>query len=322
MKALLKLWFGIVVVGTSAGCTHVSPPRLTSTERLQARQELNRWSAGEIVHYQSSDGKVPLRARLYRARGATKAVIIGLHGLETHSLWFAPLAQELNRSGIAVLAIDRRGSGLNAGASGKGQMGPGETYRMWLDDLSAATRVGARFSPRVYVLGNSWGGNPVVAWAELPEASKLARGVILLTPGLAARKPNLLQQLDILVSPDQRLLGTCLGVKDYSRQRSTWGLLEEDTHATRDVLARFFRETKSMRDEALRHLPKVELPVMVIYAGRDELMINCKIQQRLKQGLPKSLLRESTLSDNWHLVLIENTTGVARQILYWTAMPN
>src|SRR5437016_4809483 len=130
--------------------------------------------------------------------------------------------------------MDRRGSGLNAGIGKAGQMAPNESYDLWLNDISAAVEEASSLGVSVYVLGNSWGGNPVLAWSESNKTRGFVRGAILLTPGLAARKPNILQKIEILFSPDSRLLGTCLSVKDYSRRHSTWALLEEDTQITRE----------------------------------------------------------------------------------------
>jgi hypothetical protein len=90
-----------------------------------AQVELQRWPTGRIVSYTGAEG-ARLRARLYRPRGKMTAVIVALHGMETHGRWFAPLALDLNAKGIGVLAMDRRGSGINAGAGGVGQMGRAE----------------------------------------------------------------------------------------------------------------------------------------------------------------------------------------------------
>jgi len=125
------------------------------------------------------------------------AVIVALHGMETHGKWFAPLALDLNKKGVGVLAMDRRGSGLNAGIGGIGQMALNENYDLWLNDISASVGEASNLGVSVYVLGNSWAGNPVLAWSQGDHA-QLARGAILLTPGLVARKPNVIQKIEIL----------------------------------------------------------------------------------------------------------------------------
>jgi alpha-beta hydrolase superfamily lysophospholipase len=84
-----------------------------------------------------------------------KAVVVALHGIETNSKWYAPLAEALTFKSIAVLAIDRRGSGLNAGFAGIGQMGPKETYNLWLQDIATAIKFAANYRIPVYLLGNS-----------------------------------------------------------------------------------------------------------------------------------------------------------------------
>src|SRR3989338_7542176 len=40
-------------------------------------------------------------------------ILIHLHGVESHSEWFSPVAEQLNRIGYTVYAVDRRGCGKN-----------------------------------------------------------------------------------------------------------------------------------------------------------------------------------------------------------------
>jgi lysophospholipase len=296
-----------------SGCTHAGRPDLTSDERVEARKQLNQWPDGRIVDYQSSDG-VKLHARLYGADPAS-AVIVALHGIETNSRWYALLAAKLTPGGVSVLAIDRRGSGLNATLGGIGQMGPKESYNQWLQDIGAAMSFAATFNRPLYLMGNSWGGNPVLAWSAAARSPKGFRGTILLTPGLISRKPTFWQQLTILFSPDSALLGTCLSVKDYSQHRSTWALLEGDPSLTHDVSARFFKQTKQLREEAINHLARVNAPILLLLAGKDELMKNEAMTSALTKGVPAPFLRVVTLPDDYHLVLVEHPKEVAAEIL-------
>jgi alpha-beta hydrolase superfamily lysophospholipase len=193
-------------------------------------------------------------------------------------------------------------------------MGPKEKYNVWLQDISAAIKIAANYRIPVYLLGNSWGGNPVLAWTVSMQAAKNFRGTILLTPGLSARKPTFCQQLTILLSPDSALLGTCLSVRDYSERRSTWALLEEDPVLTHQVSARFFKQTRLMRQNALHHLPQVKTPILLILAGKDELMKNEVMTTDLRKGIPPASLKIVTLPDDYHLVLAERPKEVATEI--------
>jgi predicted alpha/beta-fold hydrolase len=154
----------LICAAILAACTHSSVPSLTSEERLAAQNELARWESGQIVVYTSADEK-KLRARLYPPAATLRAMIVALHGLETYGRWFAPLAAELNKKGIGVFAMDRRGSGLNKGVGAAGQNGPVDDYHLWLSDISTAAEQASRFGAPVYVMGNSWGG--ILSWRGL-----------------------------------------------------------------------------------------------------------------------------------------------------------
>lgn len=317
--SLTLTWLFLSGIALVTGCTHAGKPYLTTEERAAAHRELASWPEGKVCTYPGDDN-VKLRARFYGPADSLRGVVVALHGLETNSKWYAPLAKELAKRGIAVLAIDRRGNGLNANLGQIGQMGPRETYQLWLRDIGAAMTFAARFRAPMYLLGNSWGGNPALAWSDGMPAPKGFRATILLTPGLASYKPTFWQQLTILVSPDQALLGTCLSTKDYSERRSTWALLEEDPSLTHEVSARFFKQTQQMRQNALGDLSRIRAPLLLILAGKDELMKNGVIQAALNKGTPAGSLRTVTLANDYHLVLLEHPREVAQTIAAFAAV--
>jgi alpha-beta hydrolase superfamily lysophospholipase len=105
-----------------------------------------------------------LRGRLWRAPSQPRGVILCLHGVQTHSAWFAPLARELNREGWTVFAPDRRGSGLNSEPHFR--RGHTTGTRELLGDLRAhlvEARSLAQGRP-VILLGTSWGSNLATAY--------------------------------------------------------------------------------------------------------------------------------------------------------------
>jgi alpha-beta hydrolase superfamily lysophospholipase len=301
-------------------CTNAPRESLSDSERATARATLSQWEEGTIASYTAKDGAL-LRARVYAPAGRRTAVVVAVHGLQTHSRWYAPLAGALGRSGIAVFAIDRRGSGLNKTPDNPGQLTSQQDYSLWLDDISSAIHEASRRynDAPVYLVGNSWGGNPVLAWAVRAGQTKAVRGVILLTPGLSARKPTFLQKLTIAFSPGDRLLGTCLAVTDYSRKHETWALLEEDPHLTRTVSSRFFKQSDKMRSGALKHLSSIRVPLLTILAADDELMKNDAITDALRQGVSSNLLEMRSVPNRAHLLLTEDPAAVASEISGWLA---
>lgn len=103
----------------------------------------------------ATDG-YPLTVRCWKARDA-KALIIIAHGIISHSLWLASLAERLAARGITTVCPDRRGSGANRRERGDA---PGETEL--LDDLHTVVN---RFQPSAVPLhlgGFCWGSNYLV----------------------------------------------------------------------------------------------------------------------------------------------------------------
>src|SRR4051794_21202941 len=62
---------------------------------------------------------------------APRASLVLLHGLQSHAGWFADAAEALRDAGLAVYALDRRGSGSSRGV--RGDVG---RYGDWLDEVA------------------------------------------------------------------------------------------------------------------------------------------------------------------------------------------
>lgn len=147
------------------------------------------------------DGPVP-GGLIWRARLPTQGVMLCLHGVQTHSAWFARLAPRLNDAGWTVIAADRRGSGTNSGAGFV--RGHTRGKQELLADLGAqmtAARVEAR-GKRVVLLGTSWGSNPASTFALDASRTNRPDGLVQLVPATEIRQPHepgLLGKLGILV---------------------------------------------------------------------------------------------------------------------------
>jgi pimeloyl-ACP methyl ester carboxylesterase len=83
---------------------------------------------------------------------------------------------------------------------------------------------------------------------------------------------------------------------------------------TRQVSARFFKQTRDLRQSALEHSNRVKVPVLVIFAGKDELMKNEEIQKDLNGKIDPAILKFVVLPGDYHLAMIENPKTVAAQI--------
>lgn len=134
----------------------------------------------------ATDG-YPLTVRCWNARNA-KALIVIVHGIISHSLWLAPIAERLAAKGITTVCPDRRGSGANRQARGDA---PNED--ILLDDLHTVVN---RFRPAVVPLhlgGFCWGSNYLVNYLSRhhPEIASIALLAPALFPAVILRNATL-----------------------------------------------------------------------------------------------------------------------------------
>jgi alpha-beta hydrolase superfamily lysophospholipase len=196
----------------------------TATAEVRLRPELIQ--SGEVWSC-STPGQGVLKGRRWLPPTATpKAVLIAVHGTQTHSGWFGALAVELNHHGWAVYAPDREGSGLNLALNSKGVPQPAQAthWTEWCRSLDAAVgqvlkeQHAAGKKPPVYLLGSSWGTALVAAYMDrlakfkggwLPAHAAQLSGLILSVPsGLKSTVPGLPKKLEtVAVGVPSQLLG-------------------------------------------------------------------------------------------------------------------
>lgn len=120
----------------------------------------------------------------FPAKGDARATLVCLHGIQTHAGWFAPLAGELTKSGIHVIAVDRRGSGMNTAKHFvKGHTDGADEL---LNDLRMQIGEAQKLGAPVYLLGTSWGSNLAGVYAARG-TSPQPKGVVLLVPATRSR---------------------------------------------------------------------------------------------------------------------------------------
>jgi acylglycerol lipase len=111
--------------------------------------------------------------------GGTSAVMVVVHGINEHGGRYARLAEDLNRHGYAVYAIDLRGHGRS-----DGDRALIRSFDQYLDDVEVLLeRVTARHpGVPLFLFGHSMGG-AVVAQLAILRPPKV-RGVILSAPAV------------------------------------------------------------------------------------------------------------------------------------------
>lgn len=201
----------------------------------------------------------------------SRHVFLYLHGVQSHSGWLIPSAEELARRGVAVYAPDRRGSGRSPAPHGDLA-----DHRLLLEDLRALIAFVREREPgkKLHLGGLCWG-----ARLALPIAVERSLGitsVVLVSPGLCLRADYPWQKkLSIaaanVVQPQKRFP---LPLRDewFTANPVYLDFIRRDELGLRQVTARFLRETFRLQRKALRAFRRVTLPLFMMLAGADEIV--------------------------------------------------
>lgn len=109
----------------------------------------------EIITVQGAQG-YPIQSRYWRGT-APRALLIMVHGVVSHSLWLESIAVELTDRQINVLAMDRRGAGLNLQ-----ERGDAPSAEALLADLDSVVQWARQQDLPLHLCGFCWGSNYVV----------------------------------------------------------------------------------------------------------------------------------------------------------------
>jgi alpha-beta hydrolase superfamily lysophospholipase len=121
--------------------------------------------------------------RIYEQRwtpdGETAAVVVIVHGIQEHSGRYAQLAEDLNRHGYAVHAMDLRGHGRS-----EGRRLFVRSFEEYLDDVEILLQRAAAQQPGrpIFLLGHSMGG-AIAALLCITRPPKI-RGLMLSAPAV------------------------------------------------------------------------------------------------------------------------------------------
>ncbi|MDR2391112.1 MAG: 2-dehydropantoate 2-reductase [Planctomycetota bacterium] len=206
-------------------------------------------------------------------RGTARGAFLLLHGMESHSGWFDPLAVRLAADGWVVLAPDLPGWGRSAGPRGHLR-----SYRDFLEETSAIASSARERYGSVHLVGMSWGG--LAALYIAMRRSWLFDTLGLLAPGLAARRDigssgRLRAVAAILFGRPDAEVSAVFRPGDFTAHRQFREYIETDPARVRRVDASFCFETFKMRrfvreNAGRRRLP----PSLCLLAGEDAIIDN------------------------------------------------
>ena len=199
------------------------------------------------------------------------AVVVFLHGIASHAGWFAETAADLNRHGVEVYGLDRRGSGRSGGP--RGHL---DRYERALDDVEQLVLLAAAEHPRVPLLlaASSWAAKLGVVYAA-QRPGPLA-GLLLLGPGLLPRV-NLspwrraLVVAGHLVGPTARL-PIPLTPELYTANPPYRDDIRADPLRLLEATTQFYWQTARLDRRRGRDTARLQLPVLLLQGEADQMM--------------------------------------------------
>jgi len=207
---------------------------------------------------------------------ATPPTLVYLHGIQSHSGWYDASSRYLAERGVAVVQVERRGSGLDE-VHERGHVDKAET---WLEDVARAAEVARAETgaEAVHLMGVSWGGKLALACAG--HRPDLYRSLILSAPGIFPK-------VDVAFLCKVRV-GKCLML---GREMERFPIPLEDPHlftenpdrvryiaedplSLRHLTARFMFESRRLDGLAREAAGRVRTPTLLCLAGRDRITDN------------------------------------------------
>jgi len=224
------------------------------------------------VELTASDGYA-LKGRVFAPQRPRGAVLV-IHGIQSHSGWYEASSEALAAKGFFVLAVDRRGSGMNGR-----DRGHVSSFQVWLDDLELARAHAAEHSgaARVHIEGISWGGNLALAFAAWKP--QLVRSIALVAPGLEPKVDlSGLQKAGVGLAA---ALGSrklfAIPISDgtmFTANPDRIRYIDSDPLLLREATGRFFVESARLSRYWRKRVASIECPAMLMLAGRDRIISN------------------------------------------------
>lgn len=213
-----------------------------------------------------------LRYRVWAGSAESRATMIMLNGVMSHSGWFYTLAEPLAALNLRVVGADRRGSGMNQ--SGRGDA---PSLQILIRDLRRIIEHEITGGGPVYLIGWCWGG--VLAINAALEFGGLMDGIILLAPGLFPSEPvkfAMQEQFQAARSnpPDVPSLASPIREEMFTEGPDLGGFILKDNLRLRALTPRFYGIMLRMGASAVTRLKRLAHPVLLILASKDAAVDN------------------------------------------------
>ena len=205
-----------------------------------------------------------------------KAIILYLHGIESHLGWFKGMADHLQNKGLCIYAFDRRGSGLS-----QEEKGHIASYKILIKDIETVVDHIKKEHPnkRIYLLGVCGGGK--FALGFLGKNPLSVDGLILISPAIKVKfKIPITSKLDIFFSSifhPRKRMPTYMHDEMFTKNKKYLDYIKTDKLRLKYVTARFYKEIKSMEMSWSKKFIKQDIPILTLVAGNDQVVNNNQV---------------------------------------------
>ena len=206
--------------------------------------------------------------RSWKPTGTAKAIVVVVHGFNSHSGYYQWAAEQLTKRGLTVYALDLRGRGKSEGE--RFYVNDVEEYARDVDDV---VKLAKSRDPgmSVFVLGHSAGG--VVSCIYTLEHQAELAGLICEDFAFEVYAPEL--ALSLLkglshVLPHTHVLA--LPNKDFTRDPQALEIMNHDPLIANESQSTNTVAAMARADERLRkEFPRIKLPVLIMHGTDDKV---------------------------------------------------
>jgi acylglycerol lipase len=316
-----------VVLLLSTGCAPTTDEdvRLAGIGTARAELESRPMSRFTETDFVTGDGRV-LPLRKWLPKGEIRGVILALHGFNDYSNSFAGPGEAWARQGIATYAYDQRGFG----AAPERGLWPGRA--VLAADAATAAQILRPLYPVVplYLLGESMGGAVAVVAMTRESATPVpdVDGIVLTAPAVWGRAtmdllPRLALWGGVRLMPGLTLTGRGLEKKP-SDNIAMLRALSRDPLVIKETRVDTIYGLVGLMDAALDAAPRLDVPLLVMYGAKDEIVPKTPIQ-RFVRSLPPECRRQARLAwyQNGYHMLLRDLEGpvVIADVASWVLTP-
>jgi len=255
-------------------------------------------------------------------------VIILLHGGISHSAWQAPLAERIiSESQISFIAVDRRGSGLNA--VDRGHLPSKERE---IEDMVSFIRSFQGSYTRIHLAGWCFGAQVAAIVASVLEKEGILSSFLIIAPGFAFQERysdvlrltkhamfEVVKEFDLDPEPAHAFMPVPLQPTDFTDRAEWHEFVVNDDLRLWKVTESTYKVWSELADWSHLALSEIEkLPVLAVFGNKERLVDNEVVKQIVQERVKSPVIRMETL-ETGHAVQFDEPEKLAEIITSFVA---